>query len=60
MKQFGIFLLGALRMLVIMALIITCINAIAEGPNFIKVMGVISIVVVVYECYLIIRDTRNN
>lgn len=60
MEQFKIFAFGALRMLVIMALIIVCINAIANPSGFIKVTGVIALAAVLWEVYLLFKDTRNN
>lgn len=60
MKQLGIFLIGAARMLVMMMLLVVCINAIAVCPPFIKVCGSVSLVAVLYHVYKLFRDTRNN
>lgn len=60
MEQFKIFAIGALTMLVIMALLITCIYAIATGGGFTKTLGIISLLEVINETYLIIKNTRNN
>lgn len=60
MKQFLIFAQGALKMFVIMALIITCINAFSNGEMFIKVISSISLAAVLFEVYKLFRDTRNN
>lgn len=60
MKQFGIFLLGAARMLVILALYITCIAAFVSGDKFFIATGVISFAKISYEVYKLFRDTRNN
>lgn len=60
MEQLGIFLKGAVRMLVMMMLIIVCINAIAVCTPFIKVCGSVSLVAVLYHVYKLFRDTRNN
>lgn len=60
MKQFLIFAQGALRMLVIMALIITCIGAIVSKDGFFVTTGIISLAVIVYHIYKLFRDTRNN
>lgn len=60
MEQLKIFAQGALRMLVMMALLIVCINTIVIGPGFIRVVGVISLVAVGYHIYKLFRNTRNN
>lgn len=60
MKQLGIFLKGAARMLVMMMLIIVCINAIMVGAPFLKVCGSVSLVAVGYHAYKLFRDIKNN
>lgn len=60
MKQFLIFAQGALRMLVIMALLITCIGAIVSKDGVFITTGIISLVTIVYHIYKLFRDTRNN
>lgn len=60
MEQLKIFALGALRMLVIMALLITCIAAIVSKDGFFIITGIISLVVVGYHIYKLFRDTKNN
>lgn len=60
MEQFKIFAFGTLRMIVIMALIIVCINAITNPHGFIKATGIIALAAVLWEVYLLIKDTRGN
>lgn len=60
MKQFLIFAQGALRMLVIMALIITCIGAIVSKDGVFVTTGIISLVTIVYNIYKVFKDVRNN
>ena len=60
MKELKNFAFGALKMLVMMALVIVCINAIVAPHNFIKAVGVISLTAVLWEVYLLFKNTRNN
>ena len=60
MEQLKIFALGALKMLVIVAMLITCIAAFTTGDGFFIATGVISLAVIVYKVYLLIRNTKNN
>lgn len=60
MEQLKIFAQGALRMLVIMALLITCIGAIVSKDGVFITTGIISLVTIVYHIYKLFRDTRNN
>ncbi len=55
-----IFAMGALRMLLMMALIITCIGAITTGDGFFIATGVVSLIVVAYEAFLLIKNTKHN
>ena len=60
MKQFLIFAQGALKMLVAMALLITCIGAIVSKDGVFVTTGIISLVTIVYNICKVFKDMRNN
>ena len=60
MKQFLIFLQGAIKMLCFLAVLITCIGAITTGQGFLIVTAVISMVAVGFQLYKATRGKLNE
>ena len=60
MEQLKIFLKGVAQMLIILSLFITCIGAITSGDKFFLVIGIISIIYLIYKTYKYIRDSKRN
>lgn len=60
MGQFWNFLNGAARMLVMIALVIVCINAMYSKEVLLIAAGVISLIGVIDSIYKLFRNVRGN
>lgn len=60
MEQLKIFAFGVLRILVIMALYITCISTFVSGDGLFIVAGIISLIAISWEVYLIFKKDKGG
>lgn len=60
MKQFLIFLQGAIKMLAFFAVLITCIGAITTGQGFLIASSLISLVAIGFQVYKATRGKLNE
>ena len=60
MKEFLIFLQGAIKMFAFLAVLITCIGAITTGHGFLITTAVISMAAVAYQLYKSTRGELNK